>query len=153
MKALISIATAILLIGFLEALAVAQPRSTDRDRLVGAWKMVALEQPGPDGKINRTECCGMFVFTRDGHLSVQVMQREPKPQTAAEQYSQGGYEASYGSYAVDENNHTFTFHVEGALVRSLIGKDLQRAYEFQGDRLIVKPARADEHWRVIWEHY
>ncbi len=153
MKALISMATAILVIGLSGALAAAQPGSKDRDRLVGAWKLVALEQPGPDGKLTRIECCGMFVFTRDGHLSVQVMQREPKPQTATEQYSRGGYEASYGSYVVDENSHTFTFHIEGALVRSLIGEDLQRVYEFQGDRLIVKPARPDEHWRVIWKHY
>ena len=153
MKALISIATAILLIGLFGAVAAAEGRSADRDRLVGAWKLVALEQPGPDGKVNRTECCGMFVFTADGHLSVQVMQREPKPQTAAERYSQGGYEASYGSFVVDENRHTFTFHIDGALVRNLIGKDLQRVYKFQGDRLIVKSARPDEHWRVIWEHY
>ena len=38
-----------------------------------------------------------------------------------EHCSQGGYEASFGS---DQNNdaHTFTFHVEGALVRTLIAK-------------------------------
>jgi Lipocalin-like domain len=54
---------------------------------------------------------------------------------------------------VDENAHAFTFHVEGALVRTLIGKDLPRAYEFRGNQLIVKSTRADEHWRVAWERY
>ena len=56
--------------------------------------------------------------------------------------------ASYGTYQVDERAHTFTFHVEGALVRSLVGKDLPRSYEFSGKQLIVKSTRADEHWRV-----
>jgi hypothetical protein len=98
----------------------------------------------------------MFVFTRDGHLSVQVMEREPKAQSAPtgpEQYSQGGYEASYGSYVVNESAHTFTFHVEGALVRNLVGRDLPRAYELSGNRLLVKSVRPDEHWRVVWERY
>lgn len=126
-------------------------QNNDSVRLTGAWKLAALEQPGADGKVNRIECCGMFVFTADGHCSVQVM--EPGAGGASTQYSQGGYEASWGSYAVDEKSHTFTFHVEGALVRSLIGKDLRRRYSFDGDRLIVQSALPDEHWRVIWVRY
>jgi len=126
-----------------------------QDRFVGAWRLAWLEQPGADGKLRRIDCCGMLVYTRDGHMSVQVMERDPQARTPAgpEQYSQGGYEASYGWYEIDERAHRFTFHVEGALVRTLIGKDLPRAYEFSGKQLIVKPARPDEHWRVAWEHY
>jgi hypothetical protein len=131
-------------------------QKSDRDRFVGAWRLLALERPGPTGEISRVDCCGMFVFTKDGHLSVQVMEREAPSRTGTagvEQYSQGGYEASYGSYVVDERKHTFTFHVEGALVRTLIGMDLPRRYEFRGDQLIVESTRTDEHWRVIWVHY
>lgn len=126
-----------------------------RDRFVGAWRLVSLEAPGPDGKIQKADSTGMFVFTRDGQAAVQVMERNPAPQDAAgaEQYSRGGYEATFGTYEVDEAAHTFTFHVEGALVRNLIGKDLPRAFEFSGKQLIVKSTRPDEHWKVIWEHY
>jgi hypothetical protein len=60
---------------------------------------------------------------------------------------------TFGTYDIDESTHTFTFHVEGALVRPLIGKDLPRAFEFSGKQLIVKSTRPDEHWRVAWEHY
>ncbi len=97
----------------------------------------------------------MLVYTRDGHMSVQVMERNPPAQSPVgpEQYSQAGYEASWGTYKVDGQAPTFTFHVEGALVRTLVGKDLPRVYEFSGNQLIVKSARADEHWRVAWEHY
>ncbi len=130
-----------------------------RDRFIGAWRLASLEQQGADGKIHRADSTGLLVFTRDGHMSVQVMERNPHsqtmPQTPAgpEQYSQGGYEASFGTYQIDESAHTFTFHVEGALVRTLIGKDLPRAFEFSGKHLIVKSTRPDEHWRAVWEHY
>jgi len=126
-----------------------------RDRFIGGWRLAWLEQQGADGKIHRIDCCGLFVFTRDGHMSVQVMQREPQAQTPAgpEQYSQGGYEATHGTYQVDEATHTFTIHVDGSLVRALVGKDLRRSYEFSGKQLIVKSTRPDEHWRVGWEHY
>jgi hypothetical protein len=69
------------------------------------------------------------------------------------QYSQGGYEASFGTYEINESTHTFNFHVEGALVRTLIGEDLPRAFEFSGAQLIVKSAHPEEHWKVTWEHY
>ena len=126
-----------------------------RGQFVGAWRLVSLEAPGLDGKVHPSDSTGLLVFTRDGHISVQVMERNPPPQTPAgpEQYSQGGYEASFGTYAIDDSAHTFTYHVEGALVRTLIGKDLPRAFEFSGKQLIVKSTRPDEHWRVAWEHY
>lgn len=126
-----------------------------RDRFAGAWRLVSLEQPDADGKVHRIDCSGLLVYTRDGYMSVQVMERDPQPQAPAgpEQYSQGGYEASYGTYEIDARAHTFTFHVEGSLVRTLIGKDLPRAYEFSGKQLIVKSTRPDEHWKVIWQRY
>lgn len=126
-----------------------------QDKFTGAWRLVALENQGVDGKISRIECCGMFVFTRDGHASVQVMKRASEARTTAapDQYSSGGYEATYGSYVIDENAHTFTFHVEGSLMEPLIGRELTRSYEFSGKQLIVKSIRPEEHWRVFWEHY
>jgi hypothetical protein len=67
------------------------------------------------------------------------------------QYAQGGYEASFGRYDVDERAHTFTLHVEGALVRSLVGEHLTRVYELSETQLVVNPASPNEHWRVTWE--
>ncbi|HEV2467759.1 MAG TPA: lipocalin-like domain-containing protein [Candidatus Sulfotelmatobacter sp.] len=125
-----------------------------RDRFVGAWRLVSLEEPGADGSIHKAECTGLLVYTADGYMSVQVMYRNPQLSTnvAPVQYSQGGYEASFGRYEIDDSR-TFTFHVEGALVRTLIGKDLKRLYEFSGNQLIVKSPDSNEHWRVAWERY
>jgi hypothetical protein len=126
-----------------------------RRRLVGAWRLAWLEEQGADGKTHRADCTGLLVCTRDGHMSVQVMYRDPQAGTtpAAPQYAEGGYEASFGTYGVDEPAHNFTYHIEGALVRTLIGKDLKRIFELSGEQLIVRSSSPDEHWRVAWEHY
>lgn len=131
--------------------AAAQPTQagTKRDALVGAWKLVSLEELSADGQPHRADCSGQFVFTNDGKASVQVMYRRAQTDSA---YAQGGYEASYGSYRIDDSS-TFTFHIDGALVRTLIGKDLKRAYEISGKRLTVKSTDPNEHWKVIWERY
>lgn len=119
------------------------------NRLIGAWKLNSLEESSADGQVHKADCDGMFVFTRDGKASVQVMYRNAQTGSA---YAQGGYEASYGSYRIDDSS-TFTFHIDGALVRTLIGKDLKRAYEITGNRLTVKSPDPNEHWKVIWERY
>jgi hypothetical protein len=162
MKKLLSLGVVSLFIGTTTISGLTLSGRPDRDvnagiqgRFVGAWRLAWLEAEGTDGKIHRSDSTGLLVFTRDGHMSVQVMERNSQAQAPAgpEQYSQGGYEASFGTYAIDESTHTFTFHVEGALVRTLIGKDLPRAYDFSGKQLFVKSTRPDEHWRVAWEHY
>ena len=124
-------------------------------QFVGAWRLAWLEERGVDGKVHRSDCSGLLVYTGDGHMSVQVMYKEPQAGTgmATVQYAQGGYEASFGTYEIDERRHRFTFHVDGALVRTLVGKKLTRAYDFSGKQLIVKSSNPDENWKVAWERY
>jgi hypothetical protein len=125
-----------------------------RDQFVGAWRLKSLEEPDANGKIQKADCSGLLVFTEDGHMSVQLMCRNSREAGNAtpSKYAQGGYEASFGTYEI-ENTQTFTFHVEGALVRTLVGNDLKRAYELSGKHLIVKSSDSNEHWRVLWERY
>ena len=135
-----------------------QQRDTKQEtqnRFIGAWRLAWLEEPDADGAVHKADCTGLLVYARDGHMSVQVMYRNPQTggQGGPVQYAQGAYEASFGTYQVDESSRTFIFHVEGAMVRSLIGKDLSRAYEFSGNQLLVKSTNPNEHWRVAWEHY
>lgn len=157
MHNLLSIGITVLLIA-MSADTSAQDRvvaeSAARDRFVGAWRLASLEEPDGNGKTQKVDCTGLLVYSSDGHMSVQVMYRNPQPEekSAPVHYAQGGYEASYGTYHIDDA-HSFTFHVEGALVRSLIGKDLKRVYEWSGNQLIVRSPDPNEHWRVAWERY
>ncbi len=124
-----------------------------KETLIGAWRLAWMEEPGADGKLRHiTDRKGMLIYTRDGHMSVQVMY--PKSEAAqSNDYVQGGYEASFGSYDVNEEAHTVIHHVEGSLTRQLVGKDLPRVYRFSDGRLTLRSSRPDELWSVTWEHY
>jgi len=126
-----------------------------KEKLIGAWHLVHIDAPVPDGEsMPIPQPKGMLIYTRDGHMSVQLMYAE-SANTLSNEYVLNGYEASFGSFDVDEAAHTVTHHVQGSNTRDLlVGKDLPRKFEFTADgRLIIRSARADEHWSVTWEHY
>ena len=127
----------------------------EKERLISAWHLVRIDSPGADGKsIEIPQPTGMLIYTRDGHMSVQLMYTR-SASALSNEYVKNGYEASFGSYDVDEATHTVTHHVEGSVTGDLlVGKDLPRVYQFSEDgHLIIRSARADEHWSVTWEHY
>jgi hypothetical protein len=80
--------------------------SSDKERLVGAWHLGHIDSPQPEGKpSDNPRPKGMLIYTRDGHMSVQLMY--PKsPTNQSNQYVLDGYEASFGSYDVDEARGT-----------------------------------------------
>jgi hypothetical protein len=126
-----------------------------REQLIGAWRLVRIDVREQDGKpASIPQPTGMLIYTRDGHMSVQLMY--PMSANAqSNEYIQDGYEASFGSYDVDEATHTLTHHVQGSITRDLlVGRDLPRVFQFTEDgHLIIRSARPDEHWSVTWEHY
>ena len=128
---------------------------SDRERLIGAWHLEHIDSPGQNGKpTDIPQPQGMLIYTRDGHMSVQLMY--PKSAKAlSNEYVQNGYEASFGSYEVDETKHMLTHHAQGSITGDLlVGKDLPRVYQFTADgKLIIRSARPDEHWSVTWQHY
>jgi hypothetical protein len=125
-----------------------------QNQIVGAWWLAWLQEEGADGKVHRADRIGLLVYTRMATCQCRSCIGTHTKLAALRQHNtqQGGYEASYGKYEINDA-HTFRFHVEGALVRSLIGKDLKREYEFSGKQLIVKSSDPNEHWRVAGEHY
>ena len=131
------------------------PGSSGRNALIGAWHLVRIDAPGPDGKVAQMpQPKGMLIYTRDGHMSVQLMY--PKSANSPDnEYVLNGYEASFGRYDVDEAKHIVTHHVQGSITRDLlVGKDLPRVYRLTGDgHLIIRSADSREHWFVTWEHY
>lgn len=128
-------------------------QSSAREKLIGAWHLVWIEAPAADGKLHRaTDVKGILIYTRDGHMSVQLMY--PKSESAlSNDYVRNGYEASFGSYEVNKKARTVTHHVEGSITQGLVGKTLPRRYRFYNGLLIIQSTRPDEHWSVAWKHY
>lgn len=136
------------------AQAQSPPHSSDRDALIGAWHLVRIDAPGPDGKpVPTPQPEGMLIYTRDGHMS-QLMYAK-SANSPDNEYVLGGFEASFGSYDVDEAKHIVTHHVLGSVARDLlVGKDLPRLYQLTADgHLIIRSADPRELWSVTWEHY
>ena len=130
-----------------------QTGHSDRERLVGAWHLVKIEAPGPNGKAAADpQPTGMLIYTKDGHMSVQLMY----PGTSlSNEYVERGYEASFGSYDLDDSRHLLTHHVQGSVTRGrLVGRDLPRRYEFTPDgHLLIRSARPEEQWQVMWQKF
>lgn len=124
-----------------------------REKFVGAWRLAWVEEPGPDGKITRiTDRKGALMYTRDGRTSVQI--QFPESQSSlSNDYVLDGYEASFGTYEVNEGAQTTTRCVEGSITRGLVGKCLTRAYRFSDGRLTMRSVRPEERWSSTWERY
>lgn len=123
-----------------------------KEKLIGAWHLVSIAGSGTPGSSNGAAGIkGSLIYTRDGHMSVQLMY-PPSQSALTNDYVRDGYEASFGSYDVDEKTHTVTHHVQGSVTPGLVGEDLTRAFRFSGGHLIITSIRPDEHWSVTWEH-
>jgi Lipocalin-like domain len=126
---------------------------TDRERFVGAWRLAWMEEPRPDGTIARiTDRKGTLMYTRDGRMSVQI-QFPDSQSSVSNDYILNGYEASFGTYEVNEAAQTITRHVEGSITRGLVGQSLTRAYRFSDGRLTMRSVRPEERWSTTWERY
>jgi Lipocalin-like domain len=124
-----------------------------KEKLIGAWRLAWMEEPGADGKLNRiSNRKGALLYTEDGHMSVQIMFPTSEA-TLSNDYVREGYEASFGSYEVNEEAHTVTHHVEGSITHGLVGKALPRMYHFSDGQLIIKSTSPEERWSVTWERY
>jgi Lipocalin-like domain len=151
---------ALAVVGALSGLVLAQsaPKQSGdgasaREKFVGAWRLAWMEEPGPDGTITRiTDRKGTLMYTRDGRMSVQIQFPESQS-SVSNDYVLSGYEASFGTYEVNEEAQTVTRHVEGSITRGLVGRHLTRAYQFSDGRLTMRSVRPEERWSTTWERY
>ena len=131
----------------------AETTQGDRGRFVGAWRLAWMEEPGPGGTMVRiTDRKGTLMYTGDGRMSVQI-QFPAAQSSVSNDYISNGYEASFGTYEVDERAQTITRHVDGSITRGLIGQSLTRAYRFSDGGLTMRSIRPEERWSTMWVRY
>jgi hypothetical protein len=127
--------------------------------LVGAWRMTSLEV-GTEGNLQRVPYSGQIIFTRSGTMSVQAM--NPDANAPETPYTLNGYEAFYGTVAVDTaargtGRHRargkFDVTVESSVVRDLIGQRLTRVFKVSRNKLVLTPTDPAEGWRVTYERF
>ena len=93
---------------------------------------------------------GIVIFTENGRYSSHLM-RSDRPKFAANSRVQGtpdenkaavhGGVASFGRYAVNQANQTFTIRYEGSSYPNLEGTEQTRPFTISGDELrVTNPA-------------
>jgi hypothetical protein len=120
-------------------------------RLVGVWRLEAIRDRSPDGRIQDhpdfgPDVDGLLVYTGSGHVSVQFMrrnrrpwQREDDPTDAERVEAARGYGAYAGRYEVDETAGAVLHHVETALIPNRAGVTLTRSFSFEAETLTLSP--------------
>ena len=87
----------------------------------------------------------LLIYDRAGHFAVQFMRRDrtrpvPDSPAAADNNSraQGGYDAYFGTYTVNDAEGTVSQRLQGALSRENVGSVLTRAMSVRGDTLVIE---------------
>jgi len=130
------------------------------ERFLGAWRLVAFEEDGPNGQTvypYGPAPAGLLVYDQSGWMSVQIMRCDRArlspgdwQSIPAEEIKSAvdGFTAFFGRFEVDETSQTVTHHVEGHVLPDSVGKSLRREFTFTDDLLILRPSR---NRRVIWQ--
>jgi hypothetical protein len=136
--------------------------------LVGSWRLISSEGRGVDGRVVYDQGkypVGRVMFDSSGRMSIHLTNPNrpnfasgdflrPTQEECLEAFK--SYFGYFGSYTLDENAETVTFHVDGAAYPNYVGTNQLRYYKIEGDRLILRtpPERAggtDVTYYVTWE--
>ena len=117
--------------------------------LPGTWQLLSRIDVTADGE-RRPEPSlgedpfGLLIYDRGGNFAAQFMRRDrsgviPEGPAAATNNSraQGGYDAYFGTYTIDDAAGTVTQHLTAALSQENVGGTLTRGMDVQGDTLII----------------
>ena len=123
-------------------------------RLPGTWRLLSRVDVTSDGTPHPDPALGsdpvaLLIYDRSGHFAAQFMKRDRSsalrdgPVGAANNtQAQGGYDAYFGSYTVNDATGVVTQRLEGSLSQANVGAVLSREMSVDGNSLIIKLATA-----------
>ena len=149
-------------LGLLTCLVALPSLAADRDKFIGTWKLVSIEDHRPDRATSRMQLgphpIGYIMYDRSGHMCVQILDPDrPKwasgesnyhPTEAELRSTEDGLVAYCGRFEVNQKEKFVVHHVELELVPNEIGADRKRQYRFTGNRLELSPS---PDMKLTWE--
>ena len=118
--------------------------------LPGTWELVSRIDVTDAGERRIDPSLGpdpvaLLIYDRAGHFAAQFMKRDrtsgavvDAPSAGANNSrAQGGYDAYFGTYEVDDAAGTVTQRLLGALSAENVGLVLTRGMQVEGDRLTI----------------
>lgn len=118
--------------------------------LPGTWRLLSRIDVTASGERRPEPSLGedpiaLLIYDRSGNFAAQFMRRDRSvdvpdgPRGAANNSrAQGGYDAYFGTYTIDDEKGAVTQTLLGALSREHVGAVLTRAMDVQGDTLVIK---------------
>lgn len=119
--------------------------------LVGSWELLSRIDRTSAGEQRVDPALGadpiaLLIYDASGHFAAQFMKRdrsgsiESSAVTTSQNNSraQGGYDAYFGTYTIDDDNNTVTQTLTGALSQENVGQTLTRQMNVLGDELAIQ---------------
>jgi hypothetical protein len=118
--------------------------------LPGTWELISRIDVADSGERRIDPSLGddpvsILIYDRAGHFAAQFMKRDRSiavPDAPAggpnNSRAQGGYDAYFGTYTVDDAEGTVTQRLVGALSQDNVGQVLTRAMAVAGDTLTIR---------------
>ena len=120
------------------------------ETLPGTWQLLSRIDVTASGERRPEPSLGedpvaLLIYDRSGHFAAQFMRRDrsvdvPDGPSGAKNNSraQGGYDAYFGTYTVDDTTGDVTQTLLAALSREHVGAVLTRHMDVNGDKLAIK---------------
>ena len=118
--------------------------------LPGTWELMSRVDMNDSGEPREEPTLGndpiaLLFYDKSGHFAAQFMKRDRSTTfevTATgsmnNSRAQGGYDAYFGTYSVDDRLGTVTQRLLGALSQENVGEELTRSMEVKGNTLTIE---------------
>ena len=133
---------------------VASAQDDAAKKIIGAWRYVGTTIDGVPRAGRGDNPKGLIYYGPHGEMSVQIAPDIERPKAGAvmtpdeAKIAVSNYIAYFGTYTVDEKASTVT-HQRAASVQPGDKGNFVRAYEFKGDRLVLRPPNSKQE--ITWE--
>lgn len=134
-----------MMLSLLMAAAIAgQTEPPPSNPLVGTWsleKFVDTPEGGAPVFAFGEQPHGLFVFTEDGNVSINLMRNppvsspgtDPDPDACIPDW----YCSYFGTYELDPTGDSWVTRVTGANIPNYLGTEQRRRFRIEGDRMII----------------
>ena len=120
--------------------------------LPGTWKLISRIDCTVSGERRVEPALGddpvaLLIYDRSGNFAAQFMKRDRSgpisdvaPGASNNSRAQGGYDAYFGTYTIDDEGSTVTQRLVGALSKENVGMVVTRTMLVEGNTLTIKLA-------------
>jgi YD repeat-containing protein len=137
---------------------------SDRQQLLGAWRLVSREEESEQGVAYTSgqDEIGQISYDASGRMSAQFMSanqarfanedwRESTPQERTTAWL--NYFGYFGRFTVDADKKIVVHQIEGSWFPNLVGTEQIRHYRFKGKQLVLDANTPWGNVRIVWEKY